>query len=608
MARKFRTFVPGGLQKAITLPDGTGQTQGTQIAGFAGQILTIDQLKTLLGLNQPNTQTPPGGSSSGSGAAAIALGPGLAGGGTLLGNVRINLLDPGRVLVDEPSDEQLLIPGPVGMRGQQGPVGQGGPAVYLTDDNTPEEPLVVPGPRGIQGLVGPTGPQGPAGSGGAASPVYLYEDAPSDEPIYFGAPQRPGLPIGFANPTAHVGPTATNGTALTAMRSDAAPAIDLTANYTWTGEHFFNGLNGTTFAASGINLGCATTTPILALVNTALPTDQKIYRQFAAGSAYSFSFTNDAYTAEKIWLNATRTGTVVTGVTLGNSSDNPPITFTSANVTVAPSGADAVLNLASTGTPFSAYIGLTDSTGLLPAFIGWAGGANSLTAGTIRGDLVLRTSTSNSICISLNGGAGLVAAFAPALMDFATNYAIRFSGSSALDANDGRIGNLAFAAGLNIVGLQTTSGAGRFTSFFGFVQSLGPVSNAFWSMDADASGFTPTFAGFSSNPSGIQIVWNRNGSTVTLNMYGTVPATGTSNNNTFTLSGLPTQIQPVRPQYVQVPTGGLVDNGNATTVQFYNARISGGTVTFYNQGSATGWTPVGNKGFAQNFSITYEIA
>jgi hypothetical protein len=39
----------------------------------------------------------------------------------------------------------------------------------------------------------------------------------------------------LANPTAKVGPTAVNGSAVTAMRSDAAPALDLTANYTVTG-------------------------------------------------------------------------------------------------------------------------------------------------------------------------------------------------------------------------------------------------------------------------------------------------------------------------------------------------------------------------------------
>lgn len=47
------------------------------------------------------------------------------------------------------------------------------------------------------------------------------------------------LPVG-ANPTAKVGPTATNGVATTWMRSDGAPAIDLTANYTWSGSHVFS--------------------------------------------------------------------------------------------------------------------------------------------------------------------------------------------------------------------------------------------------------------------------------------------------------------------------------------------------------------------------------
>jgi len=41
---------------------------------------------------------------------------------------------------------------------------------------------------------------------------------------------------GLANPTAKVGPTAVNGVALTAMASDSAPAIDLTANYAWSGH------------------------------------------------------------------------------------------------------------------------------------------------------------------------------------------------------------------------------------------------------------------------------------------------------------------------------------------------------------------------------------
>lgn len=40
-----------------------------------------------------------------------------------------------------------------------------------------------------------------------------------------------------ADPTGAVGPTATNGVASTYMRSDAAPAQNLTATYVWTGAH-----------------------------------------------------------------------------------------------------------------------------------------------------------------------------------------------------------------------------------------------------------------------------------------------------------------------------------------------------------------------------------
>jgi hypothetical protein len=44
-------------------------------------------------------------------------------------------------------------------------------------------------------------------------------------------------PVLFANPTAEVGLTAVNGSAVTAMRSDAAPALDQGIIPTWTGIH-----------------------------------------------------------------------------------------------------------------------------------------------------------------------------------------------------------------------------------------------------------------------------------------------------------------------------------------------------------------------------------
>lgn len=52
----------------------------------------------------------------------------------------------------------------------------------------------------------------------------------------------------FANPTASVGLTAVNGSASTAMRSDAAPALDQGITPTWTGTHTFsNSVVGASF-------------------------------------------------------------------------------------------------------------------------------------------------------------------------------------------------------------------------------------------------------------------------------------------------------------------------------------------------------------------------
>lgn len=64
----------------------------------------------------------------------------------------------------------------------------------------------------------------------------------------------------FANPTASVGLTAVNGSATTAMRSDAAPALDQSIAPTWTGAHAFSNtisLTSTTAANNKITQGAA---------------------------------------------------------------------------------------------------------------------------------------------------------------------------------------------------------------------------------------------------------------------------------------------------------------------------------------------------------------
>ena len=71
----------------------------------------------------------------------------------------------------------------------------------------------------------------PASGGGTVN--YLRADGTWATPPGTGG-------VTFANPTALVGSTAVNGTLTTVMRSDAAPAIDLTANYTYTGQWTFS--------------------------------------------------------------------------------------------------------------------------------------------------------------------------------------------------------------------------------------------------------------------------------------------------------------------------------------------------------------------------------
>lgn len=89
-----------------------------------------------------------------------------------------------------------------------------------------------------------------------------------------------------ANPSAKVGPTAANGSAATFMRSDAAPAIDLTANYAWTGTHSFTSNNAGTqrITVTNSNAGAAALN-LLELVNNASVAFQLLIRSSAAATA-----------------------------------------------------------------------------------------------------------------------------------------------------------------------------------------------------------------------------------------------------------------------------------------------------------------------------------
>lgn len=100
-----------------------------------------------------------------------------------------------------------------------------------------------------------------------------------------GVPRTPDYPAA-ANPSASVGLTANNGTAVTFMRSDATPSLNTAIVPTWSGLHTFSGgiqttslIASTTIRSTG-GFGCNGATPqTAAVVATAVAG--------AAGAAYT---------------------------------------------------------------------------------------------------------------------------------------------------------------------------------------------------------------------------------------------------------------------------------------------------------------------------------
>lgn len=116
-------------------------------------------------------------------------------------------------------------------------------------------------------------------------------------------------------------------------------------------------------------------------------------------------------------------------------------------------------------------------------------------------------------------------------------------------------------------------------------------------VDPDTGTFTATASGFVSGGTGTA-KWNRIGNTVTL--Y--IPLLqGTSNGTSFQFT-LPTQIQPVTPQFEAVPAANCLDNTAA--ISDCSVEVISTQVQFFHNSSASGWTASGLKAGGQ-FSITY---
>jgi hypothetical protein len=163
---KTQIPVVGGIRKVVKTPEAI--TPGTTIAEYGSGTITLAQLRQALGVivTKPNTQ---GGGGGGAGA-TIVPGPGLSGGGPVLGNVPINLTAPIPVFIFEEGgggdSDAAPIPGQTGPAGAgtTGAAGPMGPAIFLLADDPDEALNAIPGSVGPQGANSTVpGPAGPAG-------------------------------------------------------------------------------------------------------------------------------------------------------------------------------------------------------------------------------------------------------------------------------------------------------------------------------------------------------------------------------------------------------------------------------------------------------------
>lgn len=131
-----------------------------------------------------------------------------------------------------------------------------------------------------------------------------------------------GTQIGVAaNPTGQVVLSATNGTATTFMRSDAAPPLNQNIAPTWTSKHIY-----TSIATEGAVVS-SSVLPAIGWSETDQAADTKNWRFAATGGTFVGQTLNDANSAASTWLTVTRSSNTTATVQFGNATNNPTFSF-----------------------------------------------------------------------------------------------------------------------------------------------------------------------------------------------------------------------------------------------------------------------------------------
>lgn len=426
----------------------------------------------------------------------------------------------------------------------------------------------------------------------------------------------------FANPTAVIGLTANNGVASTAARSDSSPALSQAIVPTWTGAHTFT---------QPLTLTNASNTE-LRLTNTGNSSGNRAYNfQAESGGNFSLNACDDTWSSCNGFISGNRVGNDITSVALQSSipsgagifsstADSGTSTVQSVIDVTAPSNAAAFVSAAGTSTQATLDLSADSPNGL-------------------KNVLILGTATDSTSTLDLS--ASQVQAFAVS-PDTTVNGELTTSAddAGALTTIDASMdsGNTAARLGLSA------------TVSSGITEFLGVTENSAISMISDPTDTTIAINADSPNTlKTASISWqatnaassiNLAADTVTVNSGDITPSSGsgnvasttgcttsptptytyqkigkivalvifsfncTSNANTFTLTGLPAAVRPASTAAI-ASIATAEDNSTAAIAGAY--VNSSGVLTFYRNGSATGWTSSGVKGLLATAVITYTL-
>lgn len=222
---------------------------------------------------------------------------------------------------------------------------------------------------------------------GSTQTNYIYTISTTTPAI--GSALSFSLVTGFSNPSAQIGLTAVNGTALTAMRSDAAPAINQGISPTWTSIHTF---------AQGLNL------------SGSISGNTKLQASSAAGGTITFPNATD--TVALLTTSQALTNKSYNGLTISPSTGTLAIangkTLTSSN-SLTFSGTDSSSIAFGTGGTVS-YIVASGTSALGTSAISASSCATVVTT-TATG-----AATTDVVDASFNGDPTAVAGYTPGSM------------------------------------------------------------------------------------------------------------------------------------------------------------------------------------------------